>query len=123
MQIDKKTNGNTIYFPKNRTKDNDTLFFKIVLKQDYTNNTYEFKTIDEDCLLDYYKFTIDLADIPDGEYKYQIFQYVTYFDNGLKEEVEYCKNLEATGLIKICTKTITNTNYVNSDKIKPKYYV
>lgn len=99
MRIIDKNTQNLIYFPKNLN--NFKEIHLITFTSEITNKSYSFDVRDEDNLFDYYVFTLDLSDLPDGEYKYNIDE-------------------DACGLIILGDLTKINTIY---DKNNNKYII
>ena len=65
-----KTDEKTVLIPKN--KKSCKLDYKFLLKSELDNKFYGFDVTDENYLSNYYSFSIDFSDIPNGEYTYQI---------------------------------------------------
>lgn len=71
MRIKEKTSENVVFFPKNLGKTGK--IHTILLHSELTNEDYKFDDVlDTGDLIDYYVFTCDFSNIPDGEYKYNI---------------------------------------------------
>lgn len=69
IQIDVKSSANTINIPKNQVIDGDLV---LTLHSELTQQTYTFNVVDEGRSKRFYKFTLDLENIPNGEYDYNI---------------------------------------------------
>lgn len=72
--VDYKNIENCIYFPKNLYK-SDSSSYDLILKNRGTNNTYEFKDLEDEKIIpyDYYTFILNFKDLPGDEYEYTIY--------------------------------------------------
>ena len=69
IQIDVKSTENVVNFPKNQNLTGDLV---LTLHSELTQNTYTFNVVDEGNSKRFYKFTLDLSTVENGEYNYSI---------------------------------------------------
>ena len=69
VYIPTKSSAEVVKIPKNQVPEGDLV---LTLHSELTNQTYTFNVTDEGTFKRFYKFTLDLAHIPDGEYTYNI---------------------------------------------------
>lgn len=69
VQVDIKTSANTINFPKNQSLTGDLV---LTLHSELTQRTFTFNVTDEGNSKRFYKFTLDLSNVDNGEYDYNI---------------------------------------------------
>lgn len=125
MRIKKKSERNVIYIPKHYV-DNDYIFLKLYLISEYSNDIYTFMTVDDKSYANYFVLTLDLSEVPDGEYVYDL---RPIFNNWNAEEDKYMeieKDCISKGLIIIGDKKNEVKEYLPENGIKNtedvKYY-
>ena len=69
VQVDIKSSANTINFPKNQSLTGDLV---LTLHSELTQRTFTFNVTDEGNSKRFYKFTLDLSEVSNGEYDYNI---------------------------------------------------
>lgn len=119
MIIKNKTSQTTIYIPKHKVE-HKSLFYKLYFVSEYTNKEYLFNVVDEKNFMDYFVFTLNLEDIPEGEYVYKLIPVFSYYDVKKKENIEYTTSCISTGLIIIGKERETKQvkEYLPDNKIK-----
>lgn len=118
MRVCNKTEHTKIYFPKHK-HNSRCIYYKIKFISELTNNEYIFKSVDEQNFMDYYVFTLNLKDLENGEYVYQIFPVYSYFINKKMYEMEVTDKCFSDGLIIIGdNKNEQYIEYTADNKIK-----
>lgn len=69
VYIPTKSSAEVVKIPKNQVPEGDLV---LSLHSELTNRTFTFNVTDEGTSKRFYKFTLDLEHIPDGEYEYNI---------------------------------------------------
>ena len=125
MKVKVKSDKNILYIPKHYV-DNEYIFLKLYLISEYSYDIYTFMTVDENTYSDYFVLNINLLDVPDGEYVYDL---RPIFNNWNAEEDKYMeieKDCVSKGLIIIGDAETKVKEYLPDNEIKNtediKYY-
>lgn len=81
IHIDNKTASQTVYFPKNYIRNDENLSLK--LHSNYTHKDFILSVEDTKEKIFNWSFILDLSNIPDGEYIYNIYSENIMLSHGL----------------------------------------
>lgn len=82
IQITDKTTANTIYFPINGAKNPQNVYV-LTLKTEAYANTFTKNITDIGTSSKYIKSSVDVSDVPDGEYSYSITNGTNIYSEGM----------------------------------------
>lgn len=94
--VKEPSSASTVYVPCNTQKRNEGDKYTLVISS--PKNVYSFDLDDDDLLSDFYVFTIDLSEIPSGEYTYEV-------------------GCDSSGIIRIGDYVDENKQYASNRKI------